>query len=254
MALKNIICHMMQHEDDIANQCNDILDLRTQLGDLVLQGAPSEVTAFSEYGTAQEGRITTIYPSEILTFDSDVGDQKYTVRDRGTIKENDDSLVVQGKSNFGNVGELGVFYAHWSQNDRPSAASTEFPGTSEITEAAAGVDAEQYYGVDYGTPNRFVESFYQNTFTYRIRLVSGSPLVFRWSLYHSGTNQPVEGKLSNTGSNIELEDLSISHSSNFQTIFATIRDQMSQVYFQLEAAALSGDTVIEIDRMAIQRT
>lgn len=245
---------MMQHEDDIANECNDILDLRTQLGDLVLQGAPAEVTAFSQYGDEAEGRIPTIYPSEILSFDSDVGDQKYTIRDRGTIKENDDSLVVQGKSNNSNISEFAVFYAHWSQTGRPPAASTEFPGSIEITEANEGVDAEQYYAADYGSPQRFFESNGANTFTYRIRLVSGSPIIYQWSLYETGTDQPVQGRISNSGSTVQLENRSITQSSSYQTIFATIYSQMREVYFELEAVGFSGDTVIEIDRMAIQRT
>ncbi len=235
------------------------INLGTSLSGLrqVTEAAASEVTAFSEYGTEGEGRIETIFPSEVITFDFvDASNSKYHVQDRNKIKANDDSLTVVADTANVTGGQLRVLFAHWSQSARPSSSATTFPANSLITEAGAGVESEQYYGTDYGTPDRFGEGSLTNTISFRIRVLQGSPAFYRYGLRDSSDGSAYRGRASGTGSIIDLSDVSIgSPSGTYQTVFATINSNMTEAYLEIKAIEFGSNLVeIEVDSITITRT
>ena len=234
------------------------INLGTSLSGLrqVTEAAASEVTAFSEYGD-EPTRIETIFPSEVITYDFvDASNSKYYVQDRNKIKANDDSLTVVADTANVTGGNLRVLFAHWSQSARPSSSATTFPADSLITEAGAGVESEQYYGTDYGTPNSFGEGFFANTISFRIRVLQGSPVFYSYSLRDSSDGDAYRGRVSGTGSVVDLSDISMgSPSGTYQTFFATISSEMTEAYLEIKAIEFSSNLVeIEVDSITITRT
>ena len=217
--------------------------------------APPEVTAFSEYG--DDPRIETIFPSEVITYDFvDASNSTYRVQDRNKIKANDDSLTVLADTANVTGGNLRVLFAHWSQSARPSSSATTFPADSEIVEAGAGVESEQYYGTDYGTPNSFGSVYFANTISFRIRVLQGSPIFYSYSLRDSSDGDAYRGRVSGTGSVVDLSDISMgSPSGTYQTVFATISSEMTEAYLEIKAIEFSSNIVeIEVDSITITRT